>query len=256
MKALLQAIGRAIPDIRYLRALPNILLVPLHHRLGYGGGETDVLGSRMFLDTSECCDTGLWFQPHVYDNKERKYVLAHASEGLMLDVGANIGVWSLFLARHFPESKIVSIEANPATFDILTDHIELNGYTNIELHQCGVGYRPGVLPLHLNKTGNRGGDSFVHSEKRSDAIDVPIKRLSDIISADGPEIEFMKIDIEGMELDVLRDMIENLDRRVWPRLICIETLHSSEPIELLLQNEYVIRLRARENALLEKIQAP
>ena len=210
----------------------------------------DVLGSKMELDTREFVDNGLWFHPHLYDREERAFVRSHAKPGVFLDVGANIGFWSLYLAHEFTGSKIISVEANPNTARIFRKNVMLNGYDNVELIELGVGPVPGSFDLFLNTTGNRGGDSFVSDGSRSHKVSVDVRRLSDLIAERGiEEIEFMKIDVEGMEEGVFSDLFERLARRVWPRMICVETLHSPGVVTLLREHGYTVALKARENSI-------
>jgi FkbM family methyltransferase len=156
---------------------------------------------------------------------------------VFFDVGANIGFWSLFLAHKFPTSKIISIEANPNTAAIFRKNVEINDYKNIELIEVGVGPERGQFDLYLNTTGNRGGDSFVSDGSRPHKISVDVERMSDLIRKSGADkIEFMKIDVEGMEEGVFSD-------------ICVETLHSPGIVALLRGHGYQIVLRARENSI-------
>lgn len=250
MKNVLRGIGRLTPDIRYLRAISTRVLTPIHHALGYGGGTVDVLGSKMALDPRECVDNGLWFQPHLYDREERAFVVANASPGVFFDVGANIGFWSLFLARQFATSRIVSIEANPKTAEILRHNVAINGYEQIEVVETGVGPDRGHFDLYLNTTGNRGGDSFVADTSRAHRIKVEVERISALIESRGiTSIEFMKMDVEGMEEGVFSDIFDHLPRPTWPRLICVETLHSPNIAALLERHGYRVVLQARENSI-------
>lgn len=250
MKNMLRRIGRMTPNVRYLRAVSTRVLTPIHNALGFEGGTVDVLGSDMVLDPRECVDNGLWFQPHLYDRAERTFICKHARAGVFLDVGANIGFWSLYLARRFPESRIFAIEANPNTAKIFSKNVEINGYENIELIEVGVGPEPGNFDLFLNVTGNRGGDSFVSDGSRGHRISVDVERLSDLMTKRGvTSIEFMKIDVEGMEEGVFADMFGRLPRTSWPRLICVETLHSPGIAALLSGQGYEVVLKARENSI-------
>ncbi|MBY9063469.1 FkbM family methyltransferase [Sphingomonas yunnanensis] len=253
MKGILRQLGRLSPDIRYVRAISTRVLTPIHHALGYDGGTVDVLGSRMTLDPRECVDNRLWFQPHLYDREERAFVVEHATPGVFLDVGANIGFWSLFLARQFAGARVVAIEANPKTADILRHNVAINGYDNIEVLETGVGPERGDFDLYLNTTGNRGGDSFVADTSRAHRIKVEVERLSTLIERHGiGAIEFMKIDVEGMEEGVFTELFVHLPRAAWPRLICVETLHSPNIAALLERHGYAAVLTARENSIFRR----
>lgn len=250
LKSLMRSIGRLTPDVRYLRSVAPRLFTPIHRALRLGGGIVDVLGSRMELDPLECVDNGLWFQPHLYDRRERKFICENAKTGVFFDVGANIGFWSLFLAKRFPQSRIIAIEANPRTAELLRRNIAFNAYPNIEVLETGVGPEIGNFDLYLNTTGNRGGDSFVPDSSRSTRISVKVRRLSDIVEERGIDsIEFMKLDVEGVEEGVLKDLFERTPEAVWPKFVCIETLHSPTVANLMLEHGYRREIGARENAI-------
>jgi FkbM family methyltransferase len=148
---------------------------------------------------------------------------------------------------------VVAIEANPKTAEILRHNIAINSYENIEVVETGVGPNCGHFDLYLNTTGNRGGDSFVADTSRAHRIRVEVERLSTLIERRGiTSIEFMKMDVEGMEEGVFGDLFAHLARVTWPRLICVETLHSPNIAALLERHGYTAVLRARENSIFRK----
>lgn len=148
---LLRWIGHQIPNIRYVRAIPFYILKPLHKKFGFTGGVVDVFGFSMRLDPQECVDCNLYFAPQLYEQKEIHYLLQKLpKQGVFIDVGANIGFWSLMFAEKFPQAKIYSIEANPSTFDLLRENIEINKFLNIYSINIGVSDKIGELPLYCN----------------------------------------------------------------------------------------------------------
>lgn len=160
----------------------------------------------MRLDPSECVDGDLWFAPHLYDRSEIRFLRKRMREdGVFVDVGANVGFWSLLFANVFPRARICAIEANPATFRVLSENIEINVFQNITALNMGVSDNVGELPLYCNDTGNRGGDSF--SETTSDRtrrLMIPIKPLAAILAeANLESVDVLKMDIEGFEERVL-----------------------------------------------------
>lgn len=253
MSKLLRWIGHQTPNIRYVRAIPNRILKPLHSRFGLGGGVVDVLGFAMRLDPQECVDAGLWFAPHLYDRSEMGFLLQQfPKQGVLLDVGANIGFWSLRFACAFPQSRICAIEANPTTFQVLNENIQINGFRNVIPINAGVSDEVGQLPLYCNDTGNRGGDSFaLGAAERNRSVMVPVKPLAAILADAGLEsVDVMKIDIEGFEERVLTRFFSEAPRSLWPHIICAEITHVPEVVALLQNVGYRLALAARENSVL------
>lgn len=247
---LLHWIGHQIPNIRYVRAIPNQILKPLHRLFGLGGGVVDVLGFKMRLDPKECVDAGLWFAPHLYDCAEMNSLLhGFPNQGVLLDVGANIGFWSLRFAYTFPQASIYAIEANPITFQVLFENIQINKFHNITPVHVGVSDGFGEFPLYRNDTGNRGGDSFaLGMTGRNRSVMVPVKPLATILADAGlTSIDVMKIDIEGFEERVLTSFFSEAPRSLWPRFICAEVTHLPQVVTLLQSVGYYLVLAAREN---------
>jgi FkbM family methyltransferase len=250
LKNTLRLLGRMTPNIRFLRAFPNLVLGPLHNKLGLGGGVTSVLGFSMKLDPSECVDAGLWFAPHLYDAKEISFLQKRYRGGVFLDIGANIGFWSIYFAHRFPDALVYAIEANPNTFKILEDNIRLNGLSNVRAFNIGVAGCSGEMSLYLNETGNRGGDSLKPMTGNRRAISVPVLSLQSFLEENvSPPIELMKMDIEGMEHEALESIFKSSDDRFFPQYICAEISHSLELVTLLREQGYHILSSGRENCV-------
>jgi FkbM family methyltransferase len=128
----------------------------------------------------------------------------------VVDVGANIGVFSLWAASLVGATgKIVSIEPTPVAFGYLQRNLrDLDTPTDTVRAACSDG--AGVLTLHYPP----GRLSVASAEPRPDrtvSVDVPVRRLSAIARDAGLErVDFLKIDVEGLELEVLRGATELL----------------------------------------------
>lgn len=249
-------VSHKVPNIRYVRSIPHRILKPMHKALRLQGGLVDVLGFKMHLDPNECVDSHLWFTPRSYDCQELDFLMHRFPDrGVFLDAGSNIGYWSLRFAQRFPNCRIYAIEANPATFDILSQNINVNGYNNIQAINVGISDEEGKLPLFCNNTGNRGGDSFsLTASDRKVSVTVPVKPLSMILQhAQIAGIDILKLDIEGFESRVLKKFFDESDRNLWPKYLCTEFSHAPEVIELITSKGYERVLTARENCILALI---
>jgi FkbM family methyltransferase len=247
---LLRWIGRNIPNIPYIRAIPNRLLKPLHSALGFEGGLVDVLGFKMYLEPTECVDGNLWFAPHLYDRYEIRYLQKQVPQDcILVDVGANIGFWSLCFSHTYPKSKICAIEANPETFYTLLENIEINGFQNIIPINVGVSDCAGELPLYCNDDGNRGADSFsAYKNNRARYVMVMVEPLlSLLVTAGMTRIDVLKMDIEGFEERVLVRFFAEAPRELWPRFICLEVSHVPQVVPRLQEIGYDKVLSAGEN---------
>jgi FkbM family methyltransferase len=225
-----RVVGRALPNIKYIRALPNVVFAPLCRLVAppANGELIDVGGFQMSLDRRECVDRALYFTPQLYDRDflfevQRRFP---SNGGIFIDCGANIGYWSLCMAHTFARSNIYSLEINPNTAKILANNVRINNFKNITVINYGVSDQDGIVSLFLNLTGNRGGDSLVPSPDRS-SIQVNVRKLLDLVKEFHIiKIDAMKIDIEGYETKVLRAFYEEAPRNLWPVTMCVELSHS------------------------------
>ncbi|MBS8121547.1 FkbM family methyltransferase [Candidatus Vampirococcus lugosii] len=151
---------------------------------------------------------------HFLDDTENKK--------LFVDIGTNIGFYTLYAINKKGFQKSICFEANPDTFKVLNKNIELNNLDkNVDLKNFGLGDKEDKLTFLQNKT-HTGGSKFISSEEKSNytgenynIIDVNIKKFDDIISnknIDINDIGFIKMDVEGFEYNVLIGMKETLTK--------------------------------------------
>jgi FkbM family methyltransferase len=117
------------------------------------------------------------------------------ADDLLLDVGANIGVYGLLSAKT-TGCQVIACEPAPDTFRTLSDNIRLNGLDDrIELHNAAVGDAEGTLTLSIGQHG-------LNHVVQGGGTTVPQRRLDDIIGDRTPRA--LKLDVEGYEMHVLR----------------------------------------------------
>lgn len=136
--------------------------------------------------------------------KERRFFETWPmDEGAIIDVGANVGLVSLLMARRFPDRPIHAFEPNPSTFAALEANVARNGAGNIQCHRAAVADREGSI-LFENDPVKRGTASIAQKEGVHSA-EVPAATLDAFAAARGVgQIGLLKIDVEGFETLVLR----------------------------------------------------
>lgn len=120
----------------------------------------------------------------------------------VVDVGANIGAVSVPIASWFPTSSIYAFEPQPAFHALLT--LNLARFPNATVLASAVGSRTGSIsvPLvDLSRSGNYGSLSL--TERSGVTVPSPLLRLDDFFKLRGRLPRLIKIDVEGMEADVL-----------------------------------------------------
>ena len=119
---------------------------------------------------------------------------------IIIDGGSNIGLSILYFKSIYPESKIIGFEPDPEIFTILKENIIVNGIDNIQLHESGLGAKD--CNTLFNQDGMAGG----HIEEGSNTINIKMERLSNYLNN---PIDFLKLNIEGKEIDVLKEIDES-----------------------------------------------
>ena len=131
------------------------------------------------------------------------------SPGIILDIGANIGVVSLYFEKIFPKNKIYAIEPNPSTYAALVDNMNRFGSGNTTTINTAFADRDGSMLFDASAT-HRGTASFYTQESTS-STEVRTTRLDTFVEQIGnPEVSLLKIDVEGYEDLVYSGGLENL----------------------------------------------
>ena len=113
----------------------------------------------------------------------------------MIDVGANIGLYSLLAASRTGGGKVIALEPHPVAADRLRENVELNKLHNVEVLTKAAGSEPGVARLTANlDTINH----IVSSGVVANSIDVSVLTLDSLITP-GNEVALVKLDAEGFE---------------------------------------------------------
>ena len=135
------------------------------------------------------------------------------ADAAFVDVGANTGVYTLFMA---PRVKSVhAVEPFPPVLKALHANLALNAFSNVTVHEVGLGDKAGLIPFFEPADENRGGGSFREDghdgvgQKRS--ADLPVVTGDAILASAGP-IGSMKVDIEGFEEPALKGLRQTLEK--------------------------------------------
>lgn len=126
----------------------------------------------------------------------------------IVDIGAHKGYFTLFASRYSgSDAKIISIEPEPQNFTTMVDTIKKNAITKVSAHQCAISGKTGKMQLYLSDSVNHSllkVNSDHPYVKQCQCIDVDTYSLSDFMDKNSISmIEFLKIDCEGGEYDIL-----------------------------------------------------
>jgi FkbM family methyltransferase len=191
-----------------------------------------------------------------YNIEELKFLRAHLTRGgVFVDVGANVGTYSLALARDVGASgKVIAIEPHPVTHARLSFNHAASGFGQVKLVQAAAGAEDGELLIETDGD-NLGASHIVSGDTSGTAIRVPSLRLQRILEEAGViSVDALKIDVEGYEDRVLTGFFKQAPRALWPRAVVIEHLSKDEwqddCIADMVSRGYAIAGKTRSNTML------
>jgi len=146
-----------------------------------------------------------------------------AGGGIFVDVGANIGFYSLMAAVN-GAGRIIAIEPNPPAYARLEFNIAANGFEDrLVALPLALGDHSGQATLFVPEHGDIGGSRISDREIDGRQVQVRLEPLAAVLAEQGiTRINAMKIDVEGMEDSVLFPFFETSARELWPKLVIIE----------------------------------
>lgn len=168
----------------------------------------------------------------------------------IIDCGANIGMSILYFKMIWPAAHILAFEPDPETFGILQKNVERNSLPDVHLVNQAISGHEGEAPLYYHD--DRAGAataSLVSARGGTRSRVVPTTRLSSFIDA---PVDLLKLDVEGAEFDVLRDLAVTHKIDLIGRLV-IEYHHNiesgrdrlSEMLDLLERNGFGYQIETR-----------
>lgn len=208
-----------------------------------------VQGSKMILNLN---DVGISRELAVYgvhesnSTAEVKRIITPSMR--ILEVGANIGYYALLETRLAgPTGHLYAMEPSPFNFALLERNLKLNGLHNYDLYQTAAGATPGTAKFLLSGRSNLS--TFIEREDLTgEEVDVAVTTL-DIFLKD-TQVDFIRMDVEGYELEILKGAAIALAQPQKPKVFFIEVhsdlLHKKnsstrEVVEYLGQFGYCVR---------------
>lgn len=148
------------------------------------------------------------FNNRIYEfntNKKNPYII---------DVGSHIGLSILFFKSEFPNSKIIGFEPNPNLFSVLQSNIFNNGLENVEVKNIAISNQTGKSNFFSDRTndlwystGSLLPKGWSNLEDFGE-YEVDCEKLSSYLNA---EVDMLKIDCEGLELEILKEAGSTLE---------------------------------------------
>lgn len=157
---------------------------------------------------------------------------------VIVDVGANIGDWSIVVGKHY-RARVIAVEPSPRPFELLLKNIRINGlHEHVIAINCALFSEDKEISVYIDDSS---GYAFLRRQDQL-ASRVLAKTLDGLLKElDVSRVDLIKIDTEGFEHEVLKGAMKTISK-LKPRIIV--EVHSEElrkaVIACLLKNEYVL----------------
>ena len=190
--------GRGLGKFYLVEVVDNFVFS--HFKLSFA----EVDGHKLFLDSRDSLRLSI---KDAHEPLETDVVKKEVKKGdVVLDIGANIGYYTLIFARLVGEQgKVFAFEPDPDNFALLKKNVEINGYRNVTLVQKAVSNKTGKARLYLCEVC-KGDHRIYDSHDNRASIEVEGIRLDDYFESYHGRIDFIKIDVQGAEGGVIQGM--------------------------------------------------
>lgn len=195
----------------------------------------DLIGVRLF-------STGSFERTQLDGIRQHIAERRYPANGTFIDIGANIGVYSMALAGHF--DRQYAFEANPVTHKILEANMAIVGNTKTECLNVALSDKSASTFVYVPENGNLGWATLEpeHHVVPVSPVAIQCETLDDACRRLGTDVErisLIKIDVEGHELPVVRGAADTI-RQARPDLLCevLSNEYGKPLFELLLDYGY------------------
>lgn len=164
-------------------------------------------GLNLNISDVSTSETMIHMREQVFDQDEYGIRKMNFKDGdVVIDIGANVGCVSIWLAKKFPFLKIFSFEAHPVNFDNLIKNIKENNVTNVTASNLAVYSDDNrFVEITLNPRNTGSSSIFKVDPFSKDTAKIKTISLDTIIKSNNiSNIKFLKLDCEGAEFDILQ----------------------------------------------------
>ncbi|MFI5310985.1 MAG: FkbM family methyltransferase [Gemmatimonadales bacterium] len=177
------------------RALSELRLEFVRHRLlrAADGSVVHVAGLRLRIT-----DGPNAYMQYKDEFVRRNYAFTTEREApVVIDGGANMGMFTLATLRDHPRARITAFEPDPALIPLLRANLDQNGASHVTVVNAALGGED--AEMGFSPDGQAGG----MLDKGEGLMRVRVERLSRYLDQ---EVDFLKLNIEGAELEVVREL--------------------------------------------------
>ena len=213
-------------------------------------------GVKMHLDITNPYTWDLIEGKEHEDEIKEIFVKNIKKDGTVIDVGANIGEFSLIASKKIgPGGHVIAIEPLEQVLRWLKKNFELNGFTNFEILELAVGEKAGTMTLYKKSDGSEIGilDSAITEKELVTDRKISIDTIDNIISSRNiSKVDMLKVDVEGFEYEVFLGCKKSFKQNKIKKIIC--EIHSTYLKNKGIDEKTIYSLLEKNNFLIKNIQ--
>lgn len=245
----------ALPSGAVWRRIALWLRKPLKQAMGELA-DIEVWGLKLRLcSRGNLSEQRLLLMPQFLDTTERNVLARELKAGdVFLDIGANVGVYSLWVASSCEAGvRVEAFEPDPELCRRLRFNLQTNGITRVTLHEFALGRTVGEATLVAGQ-GNSGENRIEAGGSAGRRVRVAC--LPEVLRENGiKRVKALKIDVEGFEVDVLSPLFEEGGSELFPEIVVCELTAQVEraPLhQLLARHGYQLECQGRLNGVFRR----
>jgi FkbM family methyltransferase len=140
--------------------------------------------------------------------KAEYYFKTDKKKPVIVDCGANGGAAVLFFKVFYPEAEIHSFEPDATAFQLLKRNVEFNHFQQVSLYEVALSEREGNIDFYVDEDNPASAKMSIFQERMpTKSVSVRTTRLSAFL--EGRSVDLLKIDVEGAEVQIVKDLQEN-----------------------------------------------
>ncbi len=202
-------------------------LTRTYAKLAGGAYDIEWQGLKLRIYPSENFDDKAIFRTGIHPEQKDLDFLEERYRGKVInavDIGANIGTYSLFLWKISDRSsRLLCFEPTPDTFAKLKENLTFNQAENVVALEYAIGEEERAAFLYRSNKENFGENSLVPDCRDCEAMEIRLRPLAPFLQEHGfTFVDFLKIDVEGYEDRVLLPFLRTCSPDLLPKLVMLE----------------------------------
>ena len=181
-----------------------------------------------FVYLNEDLGFRLKYLPGTHEDKEIyfiekffSYILKNKKKVFFVDIGANFGLYSIYLGKKYSNSLIHAFEPNKEASFLLKKNKIYNKLDNIKIHETALSYKTGFTSFQ--NSNNESTYNYIQQNINNKINKIKVKTLDNFLKENKTSIDIVKIDVEGAEYQVLLGALKMLNnKKNKPKLIMVE----------------------------------